>query len=76
MGKHDVRGADRNDDAEFAEQTPDGFLEVDDVDQTYQRAVAAKCEILYGITDEPWGVRRFYLRDPFGKVLNVLSHAK
>jgi predicted enzyme related to lactoylglutathione lyase len=55
---------------------PDISIEVDDVDQTYQRAIAAKCEILYSITDEPWGVRRFYLRDPFGRVLNVLSHAK
>jgi uncharacterized glyoxalase superfamily protein PhnB len=53
---------------------PDISIEVDDVDKTYRRAVEAKCEILYGIADEPWGVRRFYVRDPFGKVLNVLSH--
>jgi uncharacterized glyoxalase superfamily protein PhnB len=30
--------------------------------------------ILYDLTDEPWGVRRFYVRDPFGKVVNILSH--
>ena len=30
--------------------------------------------ILYDLTDEPWGVRRFYIRDPFGKVVNILSH--
>lgn len=54
---------------------PDISIEVDDVDEVYRRAVAARCEILYGMADEPWGVRRFYVRDPFGKVLNVLSHA-
>ena len=24
---------------------------------------------------EPWGVLRFFVRDPNGKVLNILSHA-
>ncbi len=24
--------------------------------------------------DEPWGVRRFYVRDPFGKLVNILAH--
>lgn len=28
----------------------------------------------YGPADEPWGVRRFYVRDPFGKLVNVLAH--
>lgn len=32
------------------------------------------CEILHPLTDEPWGVRRFFVRDPSGKVLNILSH--
>ena len=27
-------------------------------------------------TDEPWGVRRFYARDPFGRLINILSHSK
>jgi len=26
----------------------------------------------YGPADEPWGVRRFYCRDPFGKLVNIL----
>ena len=30
--------------------------------------------IEYGPADEPWGVRRFYVRDPFGKLVNILSH--
>ena len=36
--------------------------------------MAAGFEIIYGITDEPWGVRRFFVRDPFGKIVNILSH--
>ncbi|MCG5482342.1 MAG: VOC family protein [Sinorhizobium meliloti] len=49
-------------------------IEVDDVDETYHRATAAGAEIVYDITDESWGVRRFFLRDPFGTIVNVLSH--
>lgn len=49
-------------------------IEVDDVDLIYQRVKAAGLEIPYDITDEPWGVRRFYVRDPFGNVVNILSH--
>ena len=55
---------------------PDLSIEVDDVDQVYQRAVAGKFEIVYDIVDEPWGVRRFYVRDPFGRVLNILAHPR
>ncbi|MEO1091020.1 MAG: VOC family protein [Pseudomonadota bacterium] len=53
---------------------PDLSVEVDDVDAVYERAVAAGLDITYGPVDEPWGVRRFYVRDPFGKIVNVLSH--
>ena len=53
---------------------PDLSIEVDDLDATYQRASDDGHEIVYDITDEPWGVRRFYVRDPFGKIVNVLSH--
>jgi len=53
---------------------PDISIEVDDVDAVYEKAVSAGCDILYDLTDEPWGVRRFYVRDPAGKILNILSH--
>ncbi|NYT68094.1 VOC family protein [Pusillimonas noertemannii] len=53
---------------------PDLSIEVDDVDDVYQRAKRLGLEIVYELTDEPWGVRRFYLTDPTGKLLNVLSH--
>jgi len=53
---------------------PDLSIEVDDVNMLYQRATSMGFGILYDLTDEPWGVRRFYVRDPFGKVVNILSH--
>lgn len=53
---------------------PDLSIEVDDVDELYRRATSMGFGILCDLTDEPWGVRRFYVRDPFGKVVNILSH--
>ncbi len=55
-------------------QVPDLSIEVDDLDAVLARARAQRLEIVYGPANEPWGVRRFYVRDPFGKVLNILSH--
>lgn len=55
---------------------PDLSIEVDDVDDVYQRAKDLGHAIEYELTDEPWGVRRFYLRDPAGKLLNILSHSR
>ncbi|MGI9389305.1 MAG: VOC family protein [Boseongicola sp.] len=55
---------------------PDLSIEVDDVDAVYQRAKELGLSIEYGLTDEPWGVRRFYLSDPAGKLLNVLAHTE
>ncbi|MGI9394685.1 MAG: VOC family protein [Boseongicola sp.] len=49
-------------------------MEVDDVDAVYQRAKDLRLSIEYELTDEPWGVRRFYVSDPTGKLLNVLAH--
>ena len=54
---------------------PDLSIEVDDLDEALQRARAAGFEPEYGPADEPWGVRRFYVRDPLGKLVNVLQHA-
>jgi catechol 2,3-dioxygenase-like lactoylglutathione lyase family enzyme len=51
-------------------------IEVDDVDRIYARATAAGYAIVYDLTDEPWGVRRFFVRDPCGTVVNILSHAR
>jgi catechol 2,3-dioxygenase-like lactoylglutathione lyase family enzyme len=54
---------------------PDLSIEVDNVDEIHARAKAAGFEIVYPLTDEPWRVRRFYVRDPFGNVVNVLGHS-
>jgi hypothetical protein len=35
----------------------------------------AKVAIEYGPAGEPWGVRRFYVRDPFGRLINILMHS-
>lgn len=54
---------------------PDLSIEVDDVDSVLGRMRKAGFAIEYGPVDEPWGVRRFYVRDPFDKLVNILSHA-
>jgi catechol 2,3-dioxygenase-like lactoylglutathione lyase family enzyme len=53
---------------------PHVSIEVDDLDEIHARMLAAGCSIEYGPTSEPWGVRRFYVRDPFGHLLNILVH--
>ena len=55
---------------------PDVSVEVSDVDATYQVVRAAGAEVVYPLTDEEWGVRRFFVRDPNGRVVNVLSHRR
>ncbi|WP_156722212.1 VOC family protein [Streptomyces apocyni] len=53
---------------------PDLSVEVDDVDATYAAALASGAEIVHPLTDEDWGVRRFFVRAPDGRVVNVLTH--
>ncbi len=53
---------------------PHVSVEVDDVDGVYARALRRGDDVAYPLTDEPWGVRRFFVRDPNGTVVNVLSH--
>jgi uncharacterized glyoxalase superfamily protein PhnB len=53
---------------------PDLSIEVDDVDATYEAIRATGAQIVHPIADEVWGVRRFFVRDPDGKVVNVVSH--
>lgn len=49
-------------------------IEVDNVDELYEKMKSEGFEIIYGITDEEWGVRRFFVKDPFGNLINILSH--
>jgi len=53
---------------------PNVSIEVDDVDAAYRAAVDAGVQIVHPVSDEEWGVRRFFFADPSGNVVNVLSH--
>lgn len=54
---------------------PDLSIEVDNLQDVLERMRAAGIALEYGPADEPWGVRRFFVRDPFGRLLNILAHA-
>jgi|SRR4051812_3386919 predicted enzyme related to lactoylglutathione lyase len=51
-------------------------IEVSDVDMLYRKAKELNYEIPYEIKDEPWGVRRFWLKDPNGVTINLMTHTK
>jgi predicted enzyme related to lactoylglutathione lyase len=51
-------------------------IEVTDIDAWYERAKNQNIEIVYPITDEAWGVRRFFVKDPNGVTINLLTHLK
>ncbi|MEU6774943.1 VOC family protein [Streptomyces sp. NPDC046759] len=53
---------------------PDLSIEVEDVDAAYAAMRERGAEIVHPLTDEEWGVRRFFVRDPNGRVVNVLGH--
>jgi predicted enzyme related to lactoylglutathione lyase len=49
-------------------------IKVDDVDDAFEEAQRRGYEIVHPITDEPWGIRRFFVRSPDGHVINVARH--
>ena len=49
-------------------------VEVADVDACHTIALQQGLSIVYPLTDEPWGVRRFFVKDPDGIIVNVLGH--
>jgi catechol 2,3-dioxygenase-like lactoylglutathione lyase family enzyme len=49
-------------------------IEVGDVDRIHAEAQRRGLEIVHPLTDEPWGVRRFFVRAPDGTVVNVAAH--
>lgn len=53
---------------------PDLTVEVVDVDALYTEAVRRGLTVVYPLTDEPWGVRRFFVADPDGRVVNFMRH--
>lgn len=46
----------------------------DAVDAAHVEAVRRGLRVVYPLSDEPWGVRRFFVEDPGGTVVNVLAH--
>ena len=46
----------------------------DDVAEAYAEAQRRGYEIVHPLTDEPWGIRRFFVRAPDGTVINVAGH--
>ncbi|MFI6576592.1 VOC family protein [Nocardiopsis sp. NPDC050513] len=59
---------------ETAPVAPDMSIEVDDVDAVHAAVVESGAEIVHPLQDEEWGVRRFFVRDPNGRVVNVVGH--
>ena len=49
-------------------------IEVDDVDALHQKAKDQQIEIVYPLTDEEWGVRRFFVKEPNGATINLIMH--
>ena len=48
-------------------------IEVADVDAGHADAVRRELDIVYPLTDEPRGIRRFFVGEPSGTVVNVAS---
>lgn|SRR5690606_29067739 len=44
------------------------------VEEAYEEAKRRGYEIVYPLTTEPWGLRRFFVRAPDGNVINITSH--
>lgn len=57
-----------------ARLVPQVTIEVADVDGVHGEALRQGARVVYPLTDESWGVRRFFLRDPNGIILNVMCH--
>jgi len=53
---------------------PDLSIEVDNLDEVIDRLARAGFPLVYGPAVEPWGVRRLFVRDPFGRLVNILTH--
>ena len=53
---------------------PNVSLEVEDVDAVHAKAIELGLPIVYPLTNESWGVRRFFVADPNGVIINVMCH--
>jgi catechol 2,3-dioxygenase-like lactoylglutathione lyase family enzyme len=46
------------------------------VEAAYSEAVRRGLRVVYPLSNESWGVRRFFVEDPSGTVINVLAHLR
>jgi hypothetical protein len=45
------------------------------VDEAYAEAKRRRYEIVHPLTQEAWGVHRFFARTPDGNVINMVNHS-
>lgn len=63
--------------AGFDDPQPQFGVDVGDpkaVDAAHAAAVKRGLRVVYALRNEPWGVRRFFVEDPGGTIVNVLAH--
>jgi len=63
--------------AGFDDPQPQFGVDVGDpaaVDAVHAAAVQRGLRVVYALRDEPWGVRRFFVEEPSGTIVNVLAH--
>jgi uncharacterized glyoxalase superfamily protein PhnB len=51
-------------------------IEVTDVDLLHEQALRSGIPVVYPLTNEEWGVRRFFVKDPNGATINLLMHGR
>lgn len=55
---------------------PDVSGFVDDIHEAHLRVLRSGRQIVHPLTEEPWGVTRFFYRDSAGRVINVGMHSE
>ena len=45
------------------------------IDEAYAEAQRRGYEIVHPLTEEAWGLRRFFVRAPDGNVINIVNHS-
>lgn len=53
---------------------PDLSVQVTDLDEVFERAEVLGVPLVYPVTEEPWGIRRFMVHDPMGRLINITEH--
>jgi catechol 2,3-dioxygenase-like lactoylglutathione lyase family enzyme len=62
-------------DATASEDSVISVLVGADVDGAYEEAKRRGYEIVHPLTEEAWGLRRFFVRAPDGNVINMAGHS-